>query len=293
MPAKTAAHIRMNSSTPIATGSLDTDLCLFFPTPNKYYEAMLKVDREGSVLRVTLNRPDVRNALNDELIDSLYQLFSTVSSDIRVVILSGAGSVFCAGGDLEWMRKAATYSESENAADAMRISKMFSAIRDCAAVTIAVVHGAAMGGGSGLVAACDIGISTEDAKYGFTEVKLGLIPATISPFVIDRIGKGHARGLFATGEIFSAQRAMHIGLITEVIPSREIDAMLNQKIRAILSAGPKAVAAAKKLVNDAPLTAEETANRLARSRASEEGQAGINAFLEKKKAPFVSDIDYD
>lgn len=293
MRAKTAGCIRTNSNTPIVSGLPCTDLCLFFPTPNKYYEAMLKVDREGSVLRVALNRPDVRNALNDELIDSLYQLFSSISPDIRVVVLSGAGSVFCAGGDLEWMRKAATYSESENEADAMRISKMFTAIRDCSAVTIAVVHGAAMGGGSGLVAACDIGISTEDAKYGFTEVKLGLIPATISPFVIDRIGKGHARGLFATGEIFSAQRAMHIGLVHEVVPSREIDAMVNQKLRAILAAGPKAVAGAKRLVIDAPLSGQETAKRLAEARASEEGQAGINAFLDKKKAPFVSDIDYE
>lgn len=254
---------------------------------------MLKVDREGAVLRVSLNRSEVRNALNDELIDALYQLFSTLSLEIRVVVLTGEGTSFCAGGDLEWMKKAAAYTEEQNYADALRISKMFSAIRDCHAVTIASVHGAAMGGGSGLVAACDIGISTEDAKFGFTEVKLGLIPATISPFVIDRIGKGHARALFATGEVFTAPRAMHIGLIHEVVPAREKDAAVNGKIRAILAAGPNALVGAKRLVIDAPLTAEDTARRLAVARASEEGQAGIGAFLEKKKAPFVTEIDYD
>ena len=254
---------------------------------------MLKVDREGTVLRVSLNRPEVRNALNDELIDGLYQLFSTVSPEIRVVVLDGEGTSFCSGGDLEWMRKAAGYSEAENVADALRISKMFSAIRDCRAVTIASVHGAAMGGGSGLVACCDVAISTEDAKFGFTEVKLGLIPATISPFVIDRIGKGHSRALFATGEIFTAERALHIGLVHEVVPSREREATVNQKIRGILSAGPNAIIGAKRLVLDAPLSAEETAKRLAEARASDEGQAGISAFLAKSKAPFVAEIEYD
>ena len=191
------------------------------------------------------------------------------------------------------MRKAAGYSEAENVADALRISKMFSAIRDCRAVTIASVHGAAMGGGSGLVACCDVAISTEDAKFGFTEVKLGLIPATISPFVIDRIGKGHSRALFATGEIFTAERALHIGLVHEVVPSREREATVNQKIRGILSAGPNAIIGAKRLVLDAPLSAEETAKRLAEARASDEGQAGISAFLAKSKAPFVAEIEYD
>lgn len=253
---------------------------------------MLKVDREGAVLHVKLNRPDVRNALNDELIDALYQLFSTISPEIRAVVISGAGPSFCAGGDLEWMRKAASYTEEQNVADAMRISKMFSAIRDCAAVTIASVHGAALGGGSGLVAACDIAISTEDAKFGFTEVKLGLIPATISPFVIDKIGKGHSRALFATGEVFTAQRAMHIGLVQEVVPSAGMSAAVNTKVRAVLGSGPQAVAGAKRLVNDAPLTAEETARRLAEARVSDEGQAGISAFLEKKRAPFVVDVEY-
>jgi methylglutaconyl-CoA hydratase len=251
---------------------------------------MLNVEREGAVLRVSLNRPEVRNALNDELIDSITNVFSTVAPDIRVIVISGEGAAFCAGGDLEWMRKAAGYSEAENIADAMRISKMFSSIRDCHAVTIASVHGAAMGGGCGMIAACDIAVATEEAKFAFSEVKLGLIPATISPFVIDRIGKGHARALFVTGEVFSSAHALSIGLIHEVAEG-DRERSVNRKIRSILASGPQAIAQAKRLVNDAPLSPEETAKRLAVSRASDEGKAGISAFLAKEKAPFVSEMD--
>ena len=254
---------------------------------------MLKVEREGAVLRVSLNRPEVRNALNDELIAEIYTLFTTVSTDIRVIVLDGEGSAFCAGGDLEWMRKAAGYTEAENTADALKVSQMFSAIRNCHAVTIASVHGAAMGGGCGMIAACDIAISTEDAKFGFSEVKLGLIPATISPFVIDRIGKGHARALFVTGEVFGSAHALAIGLVHEVAHSGERDLAIHRKIRSILASGPKAIAGARALVNDAPLSAEETARRLASVRASEEGKAGISAFLNKEKAPFVTEMDYE
>ncbi len=251
---------------------------------------MLKVERDGAVLRVSLNRPEVRNALNDELIASITQVFTTVASDIRVIVVSGEGAAFCAGGDLEWMRKAAGYTEAENNADAMRISKMFSSIRDCNAVTIASVHGAAMGGGCGIIAACDIAIATEESKFAFSEVKLGLIPATISPFVIDRIGKGHARALFVTGEVFSSAHALSIGLIHEVAEG-DRERSVNRKIRSILASGPRAVGQAKRLVNDAPLSAEETASRLATSRASDEGKAGIAAFLAKEKAPFVTEMD--
>ena len=251
---------------------------------------MLKVEREGAVLRVSLNRPEVRNALNDELIAAITQVFTTVSTDIRVIVISGEGAAFCAGGDLEWMRKAAGYTEAENVADAMRISKMFTTIRDCHAVTIASVHGSAMGGGCGMIAACDIAIATEDTKFAFSEVKLGLIPATISPFVIDRIGKGHTRALFVTGEVFSSAHALAIGLIHE-IPEGDRERSVNRKIRSILASGPQAIVGAKGLVNDAPLSAEETAKRLAAARASDEGKAGISAFLAKGKAPFVAEMD--
>lgn len=251
---------------------------------------MLKVERDGAVLRVSLNRPEVRNALNDELIASITNVFTTLSSDIRVVVISGEGAAFCAGGDLEWMRKAAGYTEAENEADALRVSQMFSAIRDCHAVTIASVHGAAMGGGSGMIAACDIAIATEEAKFAFSEVKLGLIPATISPFVIDRIGKGHAKALFVTGEVFGSPHALAIGLIHEIADG-DRERSVNRKIRAILQAGPQSIVGAKALVNDSPLTPAETAKRLAKARGSDEGKAGIAAFLNKQKAPFVSEMD--
>ncbi len=253
---------------------------------------MLKVEHDGSVLRVSLNRPEVRNALNDELIAAITELFTTISSTVRVVVLSGEGNAFCAGGDLEWMRKAAAYTDAENVADALKVSKMFSSIRDCPAVTIASVHGSAMGGGCGMISACDIAIATPESKFAFSEVKLGLIPATISPFVIDRIGKGHARALFVTGEVFDAHHALAIGLVHEIV-EQDRETSVNRKIRAILQAGPKSIVGAKALVNDSPLTAQETAKRLAAARASDEGKAGINAFLNKEKAPFVTEMNYD
>lgn len=251
---------------------------------------MLKVERNGPVLRVQLNRPEVRNALNDDLIAGLYQVFTTVSPDIRAIVIGGEGAAFCAGGDLEWMKKAATYTEEQNIRDAMMVSRLWAAVQNCHAFTIANVHGAAMGGGSGLVACCDVAIATEDSKFAFSEVKLGLIPATIGPFVVDKIGKGHARALFATGEIFSAHRAFEIGLVHEVVASKDREAVIAKKLRNVLSAGPKAVAGAKKLVIDMPLSYEETANRLAAFRASEEGQEGLGAFLEKRTAKFVEQV---
>lgn len=249
--------------------------------------AMIKVERFGPVLTVSLNRPEVRNALNEELINALYEIFSTVSREIRVIVLSGEGTSFCAGGDLEWMKRAANYSEEENKQDAIRLAKMFQAIRNCHAVTIASLHGHVMGGGTGIVAACDIAIATEDTKFAFSEVKLGLIPATISPIVIDKIGKGHARALFVTGEVFEANHAFRIGLIHEVIPAREREGALHKKIRFVLSAGPEAIVGAKNLVFDSPLSIDETAERLAKTRMGQEAISGMNAFLEKQSAPFV------
>ena len=290
MRARTDECTHSRSNKRVGNGSFDIRQFRFFLAPTKYYEAMLKVERDGSVLRVSLNRPEVRNALNDALIESITQVFKTMVPDIRVVVLSGEGASFCSGGDLEWMRKAAGYTEKENVADALKVSEMFTAIRDCHAVTIASVHGAAMGGGSGMIAACDIAIATPESKFGFTEVKLGLIPATISPFVIDRIGKGHARALFVTGEVFDAAHALTIGLIHEIAEG-DRERSVNRKIRAILAAGPKAIIGAKGLVNDSPLSAAETAKRLGAARASDEGKAGIAAFLNKERAPFVTEMD--
>lgn len=245
---------------------------------------MLSIWREGSVLHVRINRPEVRNAFNDELIASLTETFSGVDTDVRAVVLGGEGKAFCAGGDLDWMRRAAAYTEDENYHDALKLGALFGSIATCRVPVIARVHGAAFGGGSGLVAASDIAVATSNALFAFSEVRLGLVPGTISPFVIPKIGAGHARALFATGEAFGADHALRIGLIHEV--AEDIDAAIAKKLEAILAAGPKAIDSAKRLVNEYPLTIEECARRLASARASEEGREGVAAFLEKRKPNF-------
>ncbi|HZH97835.1 MAG TPA: enoyl-CoA hydratase-related protein [Fimbriimonadaceae bacterium] len=243
----------------------------------------------GPVTRITLNRPEVRNAFNDELIAELTSAFAGLGAEVRAVVLSGHGKAFCAGGDLEWMRKAAEYSEDENYEDALKLAALFRTIATSHAVVIAKVHGAAFGGGCGLVAASDVAVCAEDARFSFSEVKLGLLPGTISPFVIPKIGAGHARALFSTGEIFGAEKAQRIGLVHEVGAADDLDRLVDEKLTSILLSGPKACAEAKQLVLDAPLSPEESARRLARARAGEEGKEGVAAFLEKRKASFVSE----
>lgn len=243
----------------------------------------------GAVVRVTLNRPEVRNAFDDGLIAALTRTFEILPDNARVVVISGEGKAFCAGGDLEWMRKAANYTEEQNYEDALKLAKLFKSIAYSHAVVIAKVHGAAFGGGCGLVAASDVAIAAEDTKFSFSEVKLGLLPGTISPYVIPKIGAGNARALFSTGEVFGSEKALRIGLVHEVGAAEALDGLVDEKIKAILSAGPQACAAAKRLVLDAPLTIEESARRLAQARAGAEGREGVAAFLEKRKASFVQD----
>jgi enoyl-CoA hydratase/carnithine racemase len=245
---------------------------------------MLELRQEGPVYRVTLNRPDVRNAFNDELIAALTEAYANLPAGTRVVVLSGNGKGFCAGGDLEWMRKAAAYTTEQNHADAMRLATLFQTVADCPALTIARVHGACFGGGCGLVAASDVAIASPDALFAFSEVRLGLIPGTISLFVVPKIGAGHARALFATGEAFGAERALRIGLIHEV---GDLDELVAAKVKQALSVGPNAVREAKRLVHEFPIPAEESALRLAMARAGEEGREGVAAFLEKRRASFV------
>lgn len=246
---------------------------------------MLRVSSEGPVLRVVLDRPDVRNAFNDELIARLTEVFAGVGSGTRAVVLSGEGKSFCAGGDLEWMKRASGYTEEQNYQDALKLAGLFRSIAECPAVTIARVHGAAFGGGSGVVSSCDIAVCSPDALFAFSEVKLGLIPGTISSYVIPKIGAGHARALFATGEAFGAEKALRIGLVHEV--GDDLNALVDAKLKAILAAGPKAVTDAKRIVLEFPLPAEECARRLAKARASDEGKEGVAAFLERRKASFV------
>lgn len=249
---------------------------------------MVSITTSGPVMRVTLQRPEIRNALNDTVIAELFDVFSNLDPAIRVVILGGEGSVFCAGGDLEWMKRASGYNREENVADAMRLAGMFAAIARCRALVIAIVQGAAFGGGSGMVAAADVAIAVEGTKFCFSEAKLGLIPATISTFVVPKIGVSHARRYFSTAEVFGPDRAKEIGLVHEIAGSMEEAEAMAQRITAsVLTCGPEAVFEAKTIAQDAPIPMEEAAARLAEVRAGAEGKEGVAAFLEKRKANFV------
>jgi methylglutaconyl-CoA hydratase len=239
----------------------------------------LRIERDGQVLRVTLARPDRRNAFDARLIDALAAAFADVG-DARAVVLAGEGQSFCAGADVEWQRSAIDLSYEENVEDALRLYRMCEAVDRCPAPVIARVQGYALGGGSGLVACADVAIAAPDATFGFSEVKLGIIPAVISPFVLPKIG-AHARRYFLTGERFDAQAALRIGLVHEV--ADDLDAAVDRVIGEVLTAGPEAVREAKKLIRDRP-DGEETARIAARLRAGDEGQEGLRAFLEGRHA---------
>ncbi len=245
------------------------------------------------VARVTLARPEVRNAFNAELIEQLHDLFGRISAadDVRAVVLAGEGKVFCGGADINWMRSSLELTFEANVADAERMSDMFRAIDNSPKPVIAKIHGAALGGGAGLAAVCDIAIATDDAIFGFTEVKLGIIPAVISPFVLAKIGASQARALFLTGERFDATRAQRIGLVHEVVPAAQLDAAVERRLAELHSAGPSAVAAAKLLVRrvlDGSYDESRsiTTEAIARQRITPEGQEGLRAFLERRSAKF-------
>jgi methylglutaconyl-CoA hydratase len=239
----------------------------------------LRVERQGPILRVTLARPDRRNAFDAELIAELSAAFSDVG-DARVVLLSGDGPAFCAGADVEWQRASVDLSYEENVEDAMRLHAMLTAVDTCPAPVVCRVHGFALGGGSGLVACADIAVATPDAVFGFTEVRLGIIPAVISPFVLGKIGGGAARRYFLTGERFDAGVANEIGLVHDVQKRPEF--LIDEIIAEILECGPQAVREAKRLVHDAP-QGRATAEIAATRRTSDEGQEGLRAFLERRE----------
>ena len=244
----------------------------------------LRVERNGAVLRVTLARPERRNAFDTGLIAELTEAFSDVG-DARAVVLAGDGESFCAGADVEWQRSSIDLSFEENVEDAMRLYRMCEAIDGCPAPVVARVHGYALGGGSGLVACADVAVAAEDATFGFTEVRLGIIPAVISPFVLAKIGPGAGRRWFLTGERFGADVALRIGLVHEVAASP--DDAAEAIVEGILAGGPEAVRAAKRLARERP-TGRETAEIAAARRTSEEGQAGLRAFLDKQTPPWRS-----
>ncbi|MCU0317129.1 MAG: enoyl-CoA hydratase-related protein [Fimbriimonadaceae bacterium] len=250
---------------------------------------MVKVECEGALTRLTLNRPEVRNAFNEALIEALCDAFANLSLETRVVIIRGEGRAFCSGGDLDWMRRAAQAPEAKNREDALRLAGLFQAIATCRVPVIAQVHGAAFGGACGLVAASDIAIASSETLFAFSEVRLGLVPATISPFVLAKIGSGSARALFTTGEAFSASRALQIGLVQEVVSTEDLESRVLEKVNSILKSGPLAVAESKLLAQKPPLSASDSADLLARVRAGEEAQEGISAFLEKRTPGFSAE----
>ena len=246
--------------------------------------------RDGAVEHLTLNRPDVRNAFNEEVIAELTAWAERLRDDraVRVVVVAGAGKTFSAGADVHWMAKTVTYTKEENLRDAAAASAMFAAIDSLPVPVVARIHGAALGGGAGLAAVCDIVVAEEAAVFGFTEVKLGILPAVISPFSLAKIGRSAARELFLTGARFSAARAREIGLVHAVVPAGELDATVDAYVRELLTAAPEAISAAKALIRDVwgrsiddarPITAQAIATR----RVSAEGQEGLKAFLEKRR----------
>ena len=246
--------------------------------------------REGPVLRLTLNRPDVRNAFDEELIAALTSAAAEAADDhtLRAVVLAGSGKTFCAGADIGWMSKAIAYTQRENLSDAEDLSRMLERLDTLALPLVGRVHGAALGGGVGLAAVCDIVIAAEDAVFALSEVKLGIVPAVVAPYVLRKIGVSAARELFLTGARFSAARAKEIGLVHEVVPAGDLDAAIGRRLAEILSAGPKAVGIAKALIREiAGANPRDviglTTNTIASQRVSEEGQEGLRAFLEKRK----------
>jgi methylglutaconyl-CoA hydratase len=252
----------------------------------------LSVTRDGTIAHVRLRRPEVRNALNAELISALHRAFAELAVEppgaLRAVVLAGEGKAFCAGADVEWQRAAISLSPEDNEADAARLQAMLLAIDECPVPVIARVQGASLGGGMGLCAVADIVLATADALFGFTETKLGIIPAVISPFVLARIGEGHARALFPVGERFGAERALRIGLVHEVLSDEaSLDLRVVAVLAELLSAGPTAARGAKAVIRDqrgmTPAEARAMAvERAAPQRVSAEGQEGLTAFLEKR-----------
>jgi len=257
---------------------------------------MLNVEIRSGVARVTLNRPEVRNAFDDALIASLTKTFLQLKGDesVRVVVLAGNGSAFCAGADLNWMKRMAGYGYDENLADARALATMLGTLDRLPKPTIARVHGPVFAGGTGLVAACDMAVGTPEAKFCFSEAKLGLSPATISPYVIRAIGERMARRYFLTAEVFDAEEAYRIGMLSALVLPSDLDSTVDGLIKHLLAGGPEAHARIKDLVRavanrplDDALSAD-TAKRIAEVRASTEGKEGIASFLEKRKPSWCS-----
>lgn len=254
----------------------------------------LKIVRTGPVATVALNRPDVRNAFDDVLIGELTAAFAELGDDpaVRVVVLTGEGPVFCAGADVNWMKRSVTFTQEENKHDALRMSGMFRKIDECPKAVVGRVNGACFGGGMGLISCCDVVVSVDSAQFAFTEVKLGIVPAVISAYVAPKIGASAARRYFLTAEVFGPDEARRMGLVHEVVPAAQLDAKVGDLSKVILKNGPHAVSTAKSLIpqvlsKSRPDAIEFTASLISKVRTSPEGQEGLGAFLEKRKPSWI------
>ncbi len=254
----------------------------------------LKLILEGSIATVTLNRPEVHNAFEPRLITLLADVFGELSmrSDVRVIVLGGEGRSFCAGADLTWMREIAGYGRERNSEDARLLARMFRIIDHCPKPVVGRVHGAAIGGGMGLVATCDIAVASTRARFAFSEVRLGLAPAVISPFVFAKIGGSRCRELFLTARRFGPDEALSMGLVHRVVPETDMDEAISKVIQDLLAGGPAAQTSCKELLYTISTTHPDevdgiTAAAIAELRGGEEGQAGMSAFLKREPAPWT------
>ena len=245
---------------------------------------------ENKIAKVYLNRPEVHNAFNEVMIAELTDVFIRITKDdeVRVVVLTGKGDSFCAGADLNWMKRMINFSYEQNLEDSLKLAELFYLMYSLPKPVIAAVNGAAIGGGTGLVAVCDIAIASENAKFSLSEVKLGLVPACISPYVIRKVGEGRCREFFLTGERLSAKKALELGLANQVVTADQLDQAVQEKANQLLSSGPKAIAMCKELLKNVPGMSFEkaktyTAEMIASMRIGDEGQEGMSAFLEKRK----------
>jgi methylglutaconyl-CoA hydratase len=258
----------------------------------------IRLVRGGAVAQVILNRPEIRNAFNDVMIRELRAAFGTLLEDdeLRVVVLTGAGSSFCAGADLNWMRKVLAYSYEENYEDSLHLAHLMREIYEFPRPVIGRINGAAIGGGTGLVAVCDIAVAAESAVFSFSEVKIGLVPACISPYVLKRVGERYGREYFLTGERLRAAKALQAGLINKVVPVEDLDDVVGEYVETLLTAGPAALATCKRMirdVDDMPLehAGPYTAKMIAKLRMGDEGQEGMSAFLQRRRPSWWEEPD--
>jgi methylglutaconyl-CoA hydratase len=253
-------------------------------------EKAVVLDIEKEVARVTFNKPEKHNAFDERMLEEVTRLFSELGAmrEVRAVVLTGNGSSFSAGADLDWMKKVAGYTREQNLEDATKLATMFYTVYSCPKPVIGRINGTALGGGAGLVASCDIAIASEGALFGFPEAKLGIVPAVISPYVIEKIGVAQARALFITGERIDARRAYEIGLVNQVVPKEGLDGAVDKALKLVMSSGPNAAAECKALVNAVSKLEKQdainvTAEIISRLRATPEGREGMGSFLQKRK----------